>query len=166
MERETPTPQSPNAPTPSPISKLPEQPESLTWRVRLSDNAPWKRWVVLGVAVLGGLLGFALMRNALIGVLGFAIILASTAEFWLGTVYRIDAGGATARTGISPTSMTWSDVKRAIVTAEGVKLSPLGEDGRLSPFRGVFLRFGSDNRDQILSAVRTHCDNDVRFLEG
>jgi hypothetical protein len=149
-----------------PAAENGEAQEPLRWRVRLSDKAPGKRWVILAVATLVGVLGVLLLQNPLLGILGFAIILASTAEFWLGTSYRIDAEGATARTGLSPTALSWTDVKRAIVTEEGIKLSPLDQDGRLSPFRGVFLRFGANNREQIISAVRTHCEGDVRFLEG
>jgi hypothetical protein len=110
--------------------------------------------------------GYTLFQNLLPGLVGFAIILAATAEFWLGTSYRLNAERATVRTGLSVASMEWSEVKRAIVTSEGVKLSPLEADGRLSPFRGVFLRFGTNNEEQILSVIRTHINDDVRFLEG
>ena len=44
-------------------------------------------------------------------------------------------------------------VKRVIEGEDGVKLSPLAESGRLSPFRGVFLRY-SGNRETVLEYIR------------
>jgi hypothetical protein len=140
--------------------------ESITWRVRLSDNEPWKRWVVFGVAVLVFLIGVMVYRRPLLGIIGSVMILAATAEFWLGTVYKLDEEGASSRTGLSMTRILWKDVKRAVVTPVGIKLSPLDEATRMAPFRGVFLRFGREDRVRIEQAVRTMGGKDVRFVEG
>jgi len=94
------------------------------------------------------------------------MILAATAEFWLGTVYKLDEEGASSRTGLSYGRILWKDVKRVVVTQVGIKLSPLDESTRLAPFRGVFLRFGDEDRVRIEQAVRTLGGNDVRFVEG
>lgn len=140
--------------------------ESIQWRVRLSDNEPYKRWIVLGVAVLAGLVGTFIYGKLLLGLLGSAMILAATAEFWMGTRYRVDAQGASAKTGLSLTKIAWADVKRAVMTPLGIKLSPLEEVTRLAPFRGVFLRFGREDRVRIENAVRMFGGKDVRFVEG
>lgn len=151
---------------PTPTTALPSaETEALTWRVRLADKAPAKRYVVLGCAVVAFLVG-TYRYGPLIGIVGFAIILGATAEFWLGSQFRIDAEGASVRTGASTSRIKWAEVKRVVVTDEGMKLSPLADEGRLSPFRGVFLRFGSADRMQIERLVRTYCENDVRFVEG
>jgi hypothetical protein len=139
--------------------------ESFRWSVRLSDKAPAKRWVVLAAAALVGVFGLVLMRQPLLGLLGFAIILAATAEFWLGASYRIDGRGASSRTGLSVSSIDWQDVKRLDILSEGAKLSPLSAPSRLDEFRGVFLRFG-DQREQVLAALRTFGGEYVRLLEG
>lgn len=140
--------------------------EPLTWRSRPADKDPQKLWVIGVVAVVALVLGFALFRNVLLGLLGFAIILGSTAEFWLGSLYRLDEKGVSARVGLSTTSMAWEDVKRVLEEADGVKLSPLAEPGRLDPFRGVKLRFGTELREKVYDTIRRYCPNDVRFLEG
>ena len=140
--------------------------EALTWRSRPADEHPQKLWVIAVVAVVALFLGYALFRNVLLGLLGFAIILGSTAEFWLGSHYRLDEKGVSARVGLSTTSMAWEDVKRVLEEADGVKLSPLAEPGRLDPFRGVKLRFGTELREKVYDSIRRYCSDDVRFLEG
>jgi hypothetical protein len=140
--------------------------ESISWRVRLSDNEPWKRWVIFGVSILAFLFGTLVYRKPLLGIVGSVMILAATAEFWIGTVYNLDQEGASSRTGFSFTRILWKDVKRAVVTGVGIKLSPLEESTRLAPFRGVFLRFGREDRVRIEAAVRSLGGNDVRFVEG
>lgn len=140
--------------------------ESLSWRVRPSDWAPQKRWSVLIAAVLVFLVGTTLMQNLVLGVIGTAVVLASTAEFWLGTNFRLDAKGAKSRCGISLTEMEWTAVKRAAKDADGVKLSPVAGTGRLSAFRGVFLKYGDQPPGRIEDFVRRYLPNDVRLLEG
>jgi hypothetical protein len=110
--------------------------------------------------------GIVLVHSLLLGLLGSAMILAATSEFWLGTVYKLDEQGASSRTGLSYTRILWKDVKRAVLTPIGVKLSPLEETTRLAPFRGVFLRFGGEDRVRIEADVRRLGGNNVRFVEG
>lgn len=140
--------------------------ESIQWRVRLSDNEPYKRWVILVVAVLAFFVGTFVYGKLLLGMLGSAMILAATAEFWLGTSYKLDSEGASSRTGLSLVKVLWTDVKRAVVTPVGIKLSPLEDATRLAAFRGVFLRFGREDRVRIENAVRMLGGKDVRFVEG
>lgn len=98
------------------------------------------------------------------GLIAFVIILGATAEFWLGTVYRIDETGASAKTGVSLSKIEWSNVKRVVIANDGIKVSPLAEPGRLSAFRGVFLRFGDGPRDEAIASVRHFCNDDVRIV--
>jgi hypothetical protein len=139
--------------------------ESLSWVVRPYEDAPQKRWVVFGAALLALLAGVFLIRIPLLGLLGFGMILASTMDYWLGSSFRVDARGARSRTGASVTEIEWPAVKRAIVEDNGVKLSPLEPGSKLEQFRGVFLRFGKNNREQILEAVRKFGEGHVRSLE-
>ncbi|HVT14238.1 MAG TPA: hypothetical protein VHE55_18390 [Fimbriimonadaceae bacterium] len=117
-------------------------------------------------AVLVLLIGAVVMHSVLLGLAGSAMILAATAEFWLGTVYKLDQEGASSRTGLSYSRVLWKDVKRIVTTPIGIKLSPLEESTRLAPFRGIFLRFGDEDRVRIEQVVRSLGGNDVRFMEG
>jgi hypothetical protein len=108
---------------------------------------------VIAAAFFALLVGWVVFRSPALGFAGFAIILGSTAEFWLGTTFAIDAKGARSRTGFSLTEIEWENVKRVIPENGGIRLSPLERAGTLDTFRGVFLRFGVDNRDEIEEAV-------------
>jgi hypothetical protein len=139
--------------------------DAFRWNVRPSDKDPSKRWGVVVVALAAFGLGFLLFQNLLFGILGAVVILASTAEYWMGVSYKLDRKGASARCGLSLSSLEWGDVKRAITTDEGVKLSPLGNSGRMDAFRGVFLRFGKD-RDKVLETVRRWLPTNVELMGG
>ena len=140
--------------------------EPMRWRIRLAKGQPQKLTALILLVVAVFLFGTVVYKRPLLGMLGSVMILAATAEFWLGVAYRVDGQGASSRTGLSYTHIRWSEVKRVVVTPVGVKLSPLAESTRLAPFRGVFLRFGSEDGVRIVEAVRRLCGNDVRFLEG
>jgi len=140
--------------------------EALTWKVRPGLEQPAKLSAIVIAALLAFTAGTFALHSPLLGIAGSVMILAATAEFWLGTAYAVDEEGASSRTGLSYSRILWKEVKRAVVTPIGIKLSPLEESTRLAPFRGVFLRFGKEDRVLIESAVRMLGGNDVRFVEG
>jgi len=107
--------------------------------------------------------GTLLFHNVVFGVIGLIIILSVSAEYWLGTSFKVDSKSASARTGFSLTSLPWDEVKRADLSAEGIKLSPLGNSGRMQAFRGVFLKFGS-NREAVEAAVRGWLPTNVELM--
>lgn len=139
--------------------------EAFRWNVRLSDKDPSKRWGVFVTAVIAFGLGCLLFKNVIFGVVGFAIILGTTAEYWFGTSYRLDAKSASARVFLSVTSLDWTDVKRAITSDQGIKLSPLESAGRMDTFRGVFLRYGNE-RDRVIDEVRRWLPTNVELMGG
>lgn len=137
----------------------------MSWSVKPWKQAPHKLVTIVGFAIFAGIFGGYFLRSPLLAVAGFAIILGSTAEFWLGSSYRIDEKGATSRTFTSLSAMEWAEVQRVIVGPDYVKLSPLAEAGRLDPFRGILLKTDAENREQVLEAIKARCREDVRFLE-
>ncbi len=138
--------------------------ESLSWTVRLSDSAPHKKWVVLAAAVIAGVSGAVLLGQVLLGFLGFAMILASTAEYWLGVRYKIGEVSAERRCGLSLSAIEFVDVKRVVVEGADILLSPLNEATRMDAFRGVVLKSTPANREQVMEAVKARVGDDVRFL--
>ncbi len=134
------------------------------WRVRLSDKAPEKTLVIVAVGITAFLIGVTVFKNIPLGLIGFAIIFGSTAEFWLGSLFRIDSKGASVRTGFSYSNIEWQSVKRIVRDEAGIKLSPLEKAGPMDTFRGIYLRYGKDNRESIEKAVLTfgkNCNVDV-----
>ncbi len=139
--------------------------EAFRWTVRLSDKDPSKRWGVFVAALIAFGLGVLLFKNVLFGVLGLAIILGTTAEYWLGSSFKLDSKSASARVFLSLTSLDWTDVKRAIASDQGIQLSPLESAGRMDTFRGVFLRYGSD-RERVTEEVRRWLPTNVELMGG
>src|SRR4051812_28420854 len=88
--------------------------ESFRWRVRLSDKAPEKRLGVVVAVVGAAAIGWFGFSSPALGLIGAAIILGSTAEYWLGTSFRVDTKGASARTALSLVEIEWDAVRRAI----------------------------------------------------
>lgn len=141
--------------------------ESISWSVRPYEKAPAKRYVIFAIALVAMAFGVFIYGQPLLGIVGFAIILGSTVEFWVGSSYKVDAQGATSRTGLSISKIGWEDVKRIVIGENEVKVSPLEDGGsRMDAFRGVVLKVNEDNRAQIIDAVRRFGGGDVRFLEG
>jgi len=140
--------------------------DAFRWNVRPSDKEPAKKWGVLVGALAIFALGMVVFHSVLLGLLGFAIIAASTAEFWLGTSYKLDKDSASVRCGFSYSEMRWNEVKRAMATPDGVKLSPLGSATRMDSFRGVFLKFGDEPHEPILEFVRRCLPADVGLVTG
>ena len=83
----------------------------------------------------------------------------------MGATYTLDEKGATSRCGLSITSMEWSAVKRVVLSSDGVRLSPFENPGTWDAFRGVFLRYGAENREMVLKIVRELLPENVRLHE-
>lgn len=139
--------------------------EPLTWKVQPWRSSPKKLMTIFAVAVLAGVTGAVFLRQFWLGAAGVAIVLGSTAEYWMGSRYKVNEKSAEARTGMSFYQMEWGEVRRVIVSQDNLRLSPLKEAGRLDPFRGVVLKFADNNREVVLRVVRERCADDVRFLE-
>ena len=48
----------------------------------------------------------------------------------------------------------WSDFRSFYADRNGVLLSPFARPSRLENFRGVYVRFGRSNRDEIRDFIR------------
>ncbi|CAN5354134.1 hypothetical protein BH11ARM1_BH11ARM1_14660 [soil metagenome] len=140
-------------------SEASERVETISWTVRLSDGEPKKIAIIGMTALTAGLAGIVLFHQILYGCLGFAIIMATSAEFWMGVKFKLDSTSASKRVGLSLSSIEWADVKRVMVNENAIQLSPLEEASRMDAFRGVVLLTTPENREEILNAVRLYTDH-------
>lgn len=115
----------------------------LLWTVDLGKDNP-KRYAVLVAACVAGLIGLNLFNSLLLGVVGFAAIVLGVSEVFFPLKYRIDEKGISVRCGISVTALEWASVKRIINLQDSLRVSPLEKPSRLDPFRGVLVRFSSN----------------------
>ena len=121
----------------------------MTWTVR--RLTPVRLAAILTVAFVALLIGWFGFGRPLLGLLGATMILGATADVWLGTRFRLDENGASARTGPSVTAMAWTEVRRVVENGGEIRLSSLEEPSALDPFRGVGLVPLPENREAVLS---------------
>jgi hypothetical protein len=144
---DTPTPPHPHTPTHPPTSAV------LEWRVHLARGQPLQ---VAGVAL--GIVGSGALALSLFGSLPLALLVSialfgATSEFLLPIQYRLTPEAAELRNGLARRRMAWTEVRKAYLAEDGIKLSPLDYPSRLEAYRGLFLRF-ADNREAVVAAVR------------
>lgn len=118
-----------------------------------------RRPAIFLVALAAAALGWLLLHQPLIAGLGPAMILGATADHWLPTHFRLDAQGASAKTGPSVTAMDWTDVRRVLIKDNEIRLSPLESPSTLDAFRGVTLLVTRENSDLVLDFIRARTSN-------
>lgn len=126
----------------------------IVWKVRPAATQPQKLTTLAVFAILAGVMGLVLTRKPVFFVIGALLVLASTADFWLGVTYRVDSRGVSRRVGFSETAMTWEQVRRAEVSDQELYLSPLESSGRRDAFRGVRIPLPDAHRDEVLRRVK------------
>lgn len=137
---------------------------TMRWQVHLAAREPGKASVVVACALGAGAAGLLLMGHPVFALVGVAVVLGTTLEFLLPLRYELNDDEARVTCGVSVTAVRWEAVKRIEVDADRAKLSPLAEDTRLSPFRGVTLRFDGDP-EEVLAEVRRRAPSDARFVD-
>lgn len=133
-----------------------------SWSVHLLRRQP-QRVPRLAVALVGVfILALCFFHSFWLALLPAAAVLLSLSEYVFPIRYTLTTQSATAKHGLTSLEICWADVRHAYLTDEGIKLSPLRAKGsRFEPLRGVYLRFGADNREAVIAAVRRHRQEDA-----
>lgn len=139
--------------------------EVLEWQYKSWEKDPNRRTVAIAAIVIAGLAGLLIFHHPLFAIIGMVVIFVSTAELFLPVKYKLDANEARQQCGLSVTAIPWTEVRRLVTQGDGVRLSPFEKPNRLDAFRGVFLRYAS-NEDQVLGKIRELWQIDGSSLEG
>lgn len=140
--------------------KIKEEPV-LTWSVHLAQDSPKRMLIALLCLISTAIAGYFIMSRfgSAAGMLGGAVgafaILSSLSDYLFPLRYEITRDHATCRRLMGITQIEWKDVKRCYLDDLGIKLSPLIRKSRLEAYRGVYLRFGPDNKDKIIEIVKS-----------
>jgi len=124
----------------------------MTWTVRAPSGSTQNRAIVLGLAILAAVLGINLTKSIFAGLFAAMAVFFSTSEIWFPVQFTLDEVGAREKKGWAVTEIKWADVKRMVRDSRGVNLSPLEKPSRLDAFRGVYLRFDS-NEEAVLAKI-------------
>ena len=127
------------------------------WLYRPADADPKKKLGIAIAAGVAGTLGYALFHDLAIAIVGVCVILFATAEFWLGTRFKLTEKSATSKCGLSVTEVQWSDIKHIAVEGQRITLSTVREKSPLAQFRGVSLRMDEATREAVVAYIKEHC---------
>jgi hypothetical protein len=130
--------------------------ELLAWSVHRVREDPYRLLPVLGSAAFSAIVAWILFRNPLFSAAALFMIASATTEYWIPIRYRLTDRGAYCRYGANRLEIEWQAVKRALLAADGVRLSPLALASRLDAFRGVNLRFAPDGQHGDRESVLSH----------
>ena len=126
----------------------------LTWRVHRLRESPRGIFLVMAAVFAALWIGNLLALHPITLLIMVVALLLSLGDFLLPIKYRLTDRGAHADVGLNRLFIAWEDVRRATHGSEGIFLSPFSQPSRLDAFRGVRLRYGADNRDEVLATVR------------
>ena len=127
----------------------------LTWRVHLLRQQPRRLPRLLAAIVCVFFLSLILFRSAWLALLPTLATVFSLSEFLFPARYTLTMQSAKASYGATTLEIAWRDVRHAYLAEDGIKLSPLASrNARWEPLRGVFLRFGDSDKDEIIDTVR------------
>lgn len=131
--------------------------EIVGWRIHLLRQQPERLPLLLSIAVFVCLVAWLLFHNILVICAGLFMLYSATSDYFLPATYRLTDHAAYSRSGINQFVLEWKAVRRVLLYKDGVRLSPLPTATRLDAFRGVYLRFASEdepgNKEEILETI-------------
>ena len=127
-------------------------PGELSWSVWPARKRPLGAAVLLGSAVVLGILVEQGTGDRVLAVAAPLFVLVSVSSFRLPTTYRLHAKGFEVRSLGMVRTRPWSEIRRFEADPNGVFLSPFERKNWLDAYRGARLMTGG-NRDQVVAFV-------------
>jgi|YelNatPaOPRAMG01_1025707.scaffolds.fasta_scaffold13026_2 hypothetical protein len=125
----------------------------MEWTLHKAQAQPLRTAVILCIIALAGLSGWLLFHSLLLVLMGMFFIFTSVSEFLLPIHYQLSQQKVSAAWGWTKMEMEWNQVKQVFHSSNGVRLSPLTNQGRLNAFRGVQLCFTKDKEKEVLRLI-------------
>lgn len=125
---------------------------ALTWTAWPARQRPLAAAVLVGSAIVLGVLVAHGTEDGVLGVATPFFILVSLSSFLMPTTYRLTEDAVEVRSLGVARVRPWTEMRRMTVDQTGVFLSPFERRSWLEAYRGVRLLFGG-NRDQVVAFV-------------
>lgn len=125
----------------------------LEWTLHQAQTQPMRTAIIVCVIALAGISGWVLFHSLLLVLMGMFFIFTSVSEFLLPIHYELSQQKVSAAWGWTKLEMEWGQVKQVFHSSDGVRLSPLANQGRLNAFRGVQLRFPKEKEKEVLRLI-------------
>jgi len=126
-----------------------ETKDTLNWTVQPCKES-WLRTllVIIFVLIIVGIVGVSFQDLMLvivtIGVLGISLL-----RFFFPTTYELTSEGITIKYLGSEKKHSWKEYQCFYLCPQGIQLSTMPKPGRLDSFRGVYLIYGSQDRNAL-----------------
>lgn len=127
----------------------------LQWTVHLALRHPRKAAAAIALILAASLAAGYGLRSQLLGLLAGLLLVASISDFLLPMRFRLTDEGVEVRGLLHRRRMAWSQVRRVVPDALGVKLSPLPRPSRLDAYRGIYVWF-EGNSEEVLAFIAHH----------
>ena len=126
------------------------------WKIRPVVDQPQRVVPIIALCIFVLVVGYLTFHTIWPAIAGVLMLLGATSEYLLTTNYRLTERGAHADCGVSRFEIEWSQVKRLLISETAVTLSPLPRPSRLDAYRGVTIRFTSEEkaqRDEVMAMI-------------
>lgn len=126
--------------------------EVLAWSVHPASEHPVK--AVIGIFAIGMILGLIhrLTSDPAYCAVALVVLIVTLAPFYQKTTYRIDGSGVSRRIFGMTRSISWSLIRRAVISSRGVYLSRRKKEC-WNDRGGIYLMFGSE-REEVLARIQ------------
>lgn len=122
---------------------------SLSWKSHPARERPVAA-VVVSILILGVIyLVYSSMHNGLMVLIGILIFFLSLSTFYFPTTYTVDEKKVVIKYLYTVKERNTSAFRTVYPGRRGILLSPFLEPSRLENYRGFYLRYGKDNKDEI-----------------
>jgi hypothetical protein len=117
------------------------------------EEPVWKSGALIVILIGIGLLVSFSFKEIGYGILAAMLLATSQSRYFFPTRYRVNGTGVKISHLTSRRTFEWNQLKRFIITVDGVFLSPFSSPHRLDTFRGIHLRC-IGNRDEVVDAIK------------
>lgn len=139
---------------PTAETSLPAETDVRVWKIHRLREEPGRAPVVAGAYAVAAGLGWMIFVHPLPVILLLLALTGAVAEYIFPITYRLTNRGAHSGCGLSQLFISWDDVRRATHGKDGIHLSPFSGPHPLDSFRGVRLRYGTEDAESVLETVR------------
>ncbi|MDH7568124.1 MAG: hypothetical protein QHJ73_00885 [Armatimonadota bacterium] len=122
----------------------------VAWRVHLARRQPRRAAAVVLIVAAAAVLAYLVFGHPLPAALTLLALLTAVSEFLFPTLCRLDHRGATKRNVMTVRSIPWSAVRRVLVDADGISLSPLPTAARRHAYRVLHLPLPNDGETRAV----------------
>ena len=129
------------------------------WQTHPLFDEPPAKSIALCLSRAGFTVAVAISFEGVVyGLVTLLVLSLSMSRYLLPTHYALDEEGLEVAHLLRSQRHTWSTFRRADRQRDGLFLSPFAASSRLDPFRGCFLRYGSDPH-AVEEFVKAHVPN-------